>query len=228
MAYDGAMSRWEPNAQGRLVEAALELYRERGFDQTTVAEIAARAGLTERTFFRHFADKREVLFSGSEALQALVVDTLAAAHASAAPIDAVAAALEAAGAMIEERTGHDRARLRHAVIGTHAELRERELIKLASIASAIADALRRRGVKDPAAGLAAEAGIAVFKIAFERWVEGNGRRDFAQHLRESIEALRAVTGAKRRREGKAEGGRSTSRARSPSRSKTARGGRASG
>jgi hypothetical protein len=62
--WDRDMTRWEPNARGRLEQAALALYGERGFENTTVAEIAARAGLTERTFFRHFADKREVLFAG--------------------------------------------------------------------------------------------------------------------------------------------------------------------
>ena len=94
--YDRGMGRWEPNARGRLEQAALELYGERGFEQTTVAEIAERAGLTERTFFRHFADKREVLFGGAGALQEFLVSTVASAPDSAAPIDAVAAALEAA------------------------------------------------------------------------------------------------------------------------------------
>src|SRR5579872_7436520 len=95
--YARGMSRWEPNARGRLEQAALELYVERGFDQTTVAQIAQRAGLTERTFFRHFTDKREVLFWGAGALQELLVSTVAGAPASAAPIDAVGAALEVAG-----------------------------------------------------------------------------------------------------------------------------------
>ena len=93
------MGRWEPNARGRLEQAAMELFIERGFEQTTVAEIAERAGLTERTFFRHFADKREVLFWGQGALQDLLVSAVAGAPDSAAPIDAVAAALEAAGAV---------------------------------------------------------------------------------------------------------------------------------
>src|ERR1035441_9970668 len=101
--YDRGMGRWEPDARGRLERAALELYIERGFDQTTVAEIAARAGLTERTFFRHFADKREVLFAGAGELQDFLVSTLASTPDSAAPIDAVAAALEAAGALLQER-----------------------------------------------------------------------------------------------------------------------------
>jgi len=185
------MGRWEPNARGRLEQAAMELFIERGFEQTTVAEIAGRAGLTERTFFRHFADKREVLFWGQDALRELLVSGVAAAPESAAPIDAVAAALEAAGAVLQERREY--ARRRQAVIAADTGLRERELIKLASLASALADALRRRGVTDPAASLTAEAGIAVFKIAFERWVSGTGQPDLPQLIRESLGELRAVT-----------------------------------
>jgi AcrR family transcriptional regulator len=188
------MGRWEPNARGRLEQAAMELYSERGFEQTTVAEIARRAGLTERTFFRHFADKREVLFWGAGELQALLVSTLAGAPDSAAPIDAVAAALEAAGAVLEER--RERARQRQAVIVANAELQERELIKMAALASALAGALRQRGVTDPAASLAAEAGIAVFRIAFARWVSGTSQRDLPQVIRESLDELRAVTAGK--------------------------------
>jgi AcrR family transcriptional regulator len=189
------MGRWEPDARGRLVQAALALYGERGFEQTTVAEIARRAGLTERTFFRHFADKREVLFWGAGALQEFLVSAVASAPDSAAPIDAVAAALEAAGAQFfqERREG---ARQRQAVIAANAELQERELIKLAALASALAAALRQRGVTDPAASLAAEAGIAVFKIAFERWVSGTGQADLPQLIRESLEELKAVTAGK--------------------------------
>ena len=191
----GGMSRWEPNARGRLERAALDLYIERGFDQTTVAEIATRAGLTERTFFRHFADKREVLFAGAAELQDFLVSTLASTPDSAAPIDAVAAALEAVGARLQERRQY--AGQRHAVIAANAELRERELIKLASLASALAGALRQRGVTDPAASLAAEAGIAVFRIAFELWINEPNQRDLPQFIRESFDELKAVTAGSR-------------------------------
>jgi len=190
----GGMTRWEPNARGRLEQAALELYIERGFEQTTVAEIAKRVGLTERTFFRHFADKREVLFWGAGALQELLVRAVVSAPDAATPIDAIAAALDAAGAVFDER--REGSRLRQSVIAANAELQERELIKLASLASALADALRRRGVTEPAASLAAEAGVAVFKIAFERWITETDPRDLSQHLRESFDALRAVTAGK--------------------------------
>jgi AcrR family transcriptional regulator len=189
--YYRAMSRWEPNARGRLEQAALKLYSERGFEQTTVAEIAKQAGVTERTFFRHFADKREVLFAGAGALQALLVSTLASTRASAAPINAIAAALEAAAALLQERREY--ARQRQAVIAANAELRERELIKLAALSAALADTLRRRGVRDPAASLAAEAGIAVFRIAFERWINETNQRDLSQLIRESLDELKAVT-----------------------------------
>jgi len=185
------MGRWEPNARGRLVQAAMELYSERGFEQTTVAEIAERAGLTERTFFRHFADKREVLFAGADALQELVVSAVAGAPESAAPIDAAVAGVQAAAAFLQE--GREFSRQRQAVIVASAELRERELIKLASLASAIADALRGRGVPEPAASLTAEVAIAVFRIAFEHWVDDTGRRDFAQLIGDSLDELKAVT-----------------------------------
>ena len=184
------MGRWEPNARGRLAEAALELYVERGYEQTTVAEIAKRAALTERTFFRHFADKREVLFSGSDALREHLVNAVAGAPASAAPIDAVAAAFENVGVLFQE--GRERTLRRQSVIAANAELRERELIKLAWWSAALADALRRRGVADPAASLAAEAGVAAFKIAFERWIGGPGEPDLSELIRESFGELKTV------------------------------------
>jgi AcrR family transcriptional regulator len=168
----------------------MELFRERGFDQTTVADIAARAGLTERTFFRYFADKREVLFGGSGALRDLLVGKVIGAPDGISPMDAVVAALEATSAVFEERRAF--ARHRQALIAAHHELQERELIKLAGLATAIAEALRRRGVSEPTASLAGEAGIAVFKLAFERWVHDAKRRDLVQHVRESVHALKAV------------------------------------
>jgi AcrR family transcriptional regulator len=169
----------------------MDVYGERGFEQTTVAEIAERAGLTERTFFRHFADKREVLFAGAGALEELLVSAVANAPAGLGPIDAAAAGIEAAGAAIQE--GGDLPRKRQAIIAASVELQERELIKLASLASALADALRQRGVTEPAASLAAEAAIAVFRIAFERWLNETDQQDLSRVIRESLDELRAVT-----------------------------------
>jgi AcrR family transcriptional regulator len=185
------MGRWEPNASGRLREAAMELYVERGFEQTTVAEIAQRAGLTARTFFRYFADKREVLFAGSALLQESLVSALEGAPESASPMQAVAAALDAAAAMLGER--RDYSRKRQSVIAANAELLERELIKMASLSAALADGLRRRGVTDPAAGLAAEAGVAVFRVAFERWVSAPDDLALSKVMRESLDQLKALS-----------------------------------
>src|SRR6478672_3638014 len=183
------MGRWEPNARGRLAQAALELYGERGFVQTTVAEIAKRAGLTERTFFRYFADKREVLFWGAASLQELLINTLNGTPATMAPIDAVAVAIEAAAAEIQQ--GREFSQQRQAVIDANPELQERELIKLATLSAALADALRQRGVTDPTASLTAEAGIAVFKVAFERWIAGTDGRSLSDLVGESFAQLRA-------------------------------------
>jgi AcrR family transcriptional regulator len=168
----------------------MELYVERGYEQTTVAEISERAGLTARTFFRYFADKREVLFDGSVALQAKLVDALAAAPDSVSPVDAVSAALDATAAVL----GRDRefSRQRQSVITANAELRERELIKMASLAAALAEGLRGRGVTDPDASLAAEAGIAVFRVAFARWVSEPGDRELQQIMRESLDQLKSL------------------------------------
>jgi AcrR family transcriptional regulator len=187
------MVRWEPDSRGRLEQAAMALFAERGFDNTTVSDIAERAGVTERTFFRHFADKREVLFEGAGTLEELFVTTVADAPQSAGPLDAIAVGLEAIAAMFEER--RDFSRQRRAIIAANPELRERELIKLAGWASALAAVLRRRGVPDPAAALAAETGIAVFRVAWERWTDEGNDREFAQLIQESLGELRAVTAA---------------------------------
>jgi len=185
------MGRWEPDARGRLEKAAMELYVERGFDETTVAEIAKRAGLTERTFFRHFADKREVLFAGAAMLQELLVGAVADAPSDLPPVDAAIAGVKAGGALIQERRAF--ARQRYEIIAANAELQERELIKLASLSVALADTLRQRGVPDHAASLAAEVAVAVFKIAFERWVADPVHLDLPQLMGESLDELRSVT-----------------------------------
>jgi AcrR family transcriptional regulator len=185
------MARWEPDSRGRLEQAAFALYAERGFENTTVTEIARRAGLTERTFFRHFADKREVLFASAGALQQELVRPVAAAPDSAAPIDAIAAGLAAAGAMLQER--REVARQRQRIIAANPELQERELIKLASLAAALVETLRGRGVAEPAASLTAEVAIAVFRIAFERWVDETNERDLQELIRDSLDEMKAVS-----------------------------------
>lgn len=190
------MSRWEPNARGRLELAALELYLERGFEQTTVAQIAERAGLAERTFFRHYADKREVLFGGSAELQEWLVNAVADTPADATPIDAVAIGLDAIGGALQDRLEY--ARRRYRVIRANPDLLERELIKLAALTAALAEALERRGVSPLTANLAAEAGIAAFKIGFQRWIGAAEEQDLAALIRDSLDELRAVTAGRLR------------------------------
>lgn len=187
------MARWEPNAQGRLVEAAMALFKERGFDDTTVADIAAAAGLTERTFFRYYADKREVLFGGGVDLAAELASHVAEAPDDAGPFDAVGDALEAlaADAFAGRRTF---ARRRARLIGSEPRLQERELIKLASWTDALAAALTDRGVDDGTAELAAEAGMAAFRVAFRRWVDGPAKDELTTPLRAALDELRTVAG----------------------------------
>jgi AcrR family transcriptional regulator len=187
------MGRWEPDSRGRLQEAALALYSERGFDQTTAAQIADQAGLTERTFFRHFADKREVLFGGSALLRERIVAGVAGAPPQDGPLDAVAGGLAAAAAMLGEFR-RDLSRQRQVVIAANPELRERELAKLADYAQSVAHALRQRGVGEPQASLAADAGMTVFRVAMERWASGDDDRDLADVMRDAMAGLRAVAG----------------------------------
>jgi AcrR family transcriptional regulator len=186
------MARWEPDARGRLEKAAMELFQERGYVRTTVEDIAARAGLTERTFFRYFADKREVLFSGSKELEKGIVDRIERTRREVSPLHAVVAAFEAAGAELQDRRDLRFVRARYALVTEHAEIQERELIKLAALAVAVTKALHARGVSEPAASLAAEAGVAVFKIGFERWLSEKRPQAFAAHIRAAAAALKAV------------------------------------
>jgi AcrR family transcriptional regulator len=185
------VGRWQPDSRGRLQEAALALYAEQGFDQTTAAQIADQAGLTERTFFRHFADKREVLFGGSALLKERIVGGVAGAPSADGPLDAVAHGLDAAALMLGEFR-RDLSRQRQVVIAANPELRERELAKMADYAAAVATALRERGVTEPQATLAAETGMTVLRVAMQRWISEDNDQDLAAVMRDSVAELRAV------------------------------------
>jgi AcrR family transcriptional regulator len=182
------MGRWEPNARERLERAALALFVEHGYDATTVAEVADRAGLSKSTFFRHFADKREVLFGGQDLLAALFSDAIRAAPPSATTIDCLAAALEtAAVAFTPDR--HDLAPQRRAVIAANSELQERELLKRACFASAMAGALRLRAADDTTARLAAEMGVLAFSTAYARWAAPDNQQPFTEIARAALRDL---------------------------------------
>lgn len=184
------MPRWEPDARIRLQQAALALYHEHGFDATTVEQIAERASLTKRTFFRHFADKREVLFAGGEDLEGLIVRAVRSAPPSVGALDAVALGLEALAAKFDAQ-GEPAMRL-FRIVRASPDLWERQLIKFASMAQAVARALRARGVRDPAAILAAESGITALRVASDRWIRNTRKESLRDLIREALSELRAV------------------------------------
>ena len=185
------MPRWEPNAQERLQGAAMMLFLERGYANVTVAEIADRAGLTKRTFFNHFPDKREVLFAGAQDFEGGIVKHLAEAPDGLAPIDAAIAALTHSS--LELAKYSDYARIRRDLIASSPELQERDLIKMTALASAIAEALLQRHVPPRAATLTAQAAVAVFSIAYGDWVD-NGTEDFGTLMQRSLAEFRLAVG----------------------------------
>lgn len=188
------MGRWQPGARERLERAALELFLEQGFAETTVPQITARAGLTTRTFFRHFADKREVLFAGEEDLPALVERVVADAPAAFGPMAVVAHGLDAVAATVfEGRLAH--VRMRRAVIDADVGLHERELGKLGALADAARRGFRTRGADELTAALVAVVGVTAFRVALTRWIDQDGARGLSEIVAETLTALRSITAA---------------------------------
>lgn len=184
------MARWQPDARGRLAAAALELFRERGFEQTTVTDIAARAGLDKRTFYRLFGDKREALFSGGKLLEEVLVKAIA--ETDATPFETVVAAYRrVADEIFADR--HDLVRVRQSIIESSPELQERELRKMGSLAATVAAALRAKGIDETTAALATESGVTVFRVAFARWVAPGCNASLTDLIAETTAELRAVT-----------------------------------
>jgi AcrR family transcriptional regulator len=186
------MARWQPNASERLVAAALELFEERGYENTTVIGIAERAGLTKSTFFRHFRDKREVLFGG-ETLHGLLRTAIVSAPAAATPLEAVAHALGESGRQAFTPARRAFSARRQAVIAANPELREREALKGLALTATITAALKRRGVPDLTANVAAELGALALKIAYERWSDTTNGDDFGDVARRSLGDVQAAT-----------------------------------
>ncbi|RFU88717.1 TetR/AcrR family transcriptional regulator [Streptomyces triticagri] len=188
------MARWQPGATQRLVVAAVDLFTEQGYDATTVAQIAERAGVTKSTFFRHFSDKRELLVAGQETLSRLLADGIAEAPASAGPLQAVAAGLERASGAMGPANRELGPRIAAAVAAS-TELQERDALKSVGLAAAMTTALLGRGVPDVTAHLAGELGVLAFKRGYARWSESD-RGDavgLAEHALEALEELRAAT-----------------------------------
>jgi AcrR family transcriptional regulator len=188
------MPRWEPGARERLVVAAVDLFTEQGYDATTVAQIAERAGVTRSTFFRHFSDKREVLVAGQETLSRLLAEGIAEAPEGASPLEAVAAGLERASGEMGPMNRELGPRLRAAVAAS-TELQERDALKSIGLAAAMTTALVARGVPDSTAHLAAELGVLAFKRGYAQWCDGD-RDDgegLVRHVLAALDDLRAAT-----------------------------------
>ena len=185
------MARWEPNATLRLVDAAVALFTEQGYDATTVNEIAERAGLTKTTFFRHFTDKREVLFAGQGIHGRLMTEAIAASPEEATPLQAVRAALDALTSTFPEERREFSTQIR-AILTGNSELLERAVFKRVHLATAMADALHKRNVPDPTAILAAELGSRAFYQAFDEWTDPTNQQTLADLARQALDELRTA------------------------------------
>jgi AcrR family transcriptional regulator len=186
------MARKSSDAPGRLQQAAMALFIDRGYDEVTVAEIAERAGMTKRSFFNHFADKREVMFASTDALQASVLAALAGASADLGPLDAVVQAFTQAAATMEDYTVL--ARTRQAIIDSSPDLQERDLLKMAAMTTAIAEALAPRGVPRRDAILVAQAATTLFATAVDEWTR-DPRRGLVASIQEALNSLKAALAA---------------------------------
>lgn len=171
------MPRWPQDGKARLERAALSLFAEKGYDETTVADIAARAQLTKSTFFRHFSDKREVLFGGPDLLSGRFAEAIATAPPTASLVTCLGLGLKHISPGFTTEV-HELATQRVAVVAAHSELKERELLKRAHLATAITDSLRARGVDGTTAALAAEIGVLAFIAAYERWSDADNQEGF--------------------------------------------------
>ncbi|GGB24755.1 TetR family transcriptional regulator [Flexivirga endophytica] len=188
------MARWQPGARERLQATALQLFADHGFEQTTVAQIAHAAELTERTFFRHFADKREVLFAGQEDFLDLFTDPIDEAPAGTPAYELIRRSLDGAGGFFpDERRPF--ARVRASIIGTEPALQERELAKLAALKVRLGELFRERAIEEPAATLAAEAGVTIFHLSFQQWIAEGEQRSMSEIARERLDAMAALVSA---------------------------------
>lgn len=190
------MARWQPETTQRLVVAAVDLFTEQGYDATTVAQIAERAGVTKSTFFRHFSDKRELLVAGQETLSRLLAEGITEAPANATPLEAVAAGLERASSVMGPTNRELGVRLKAAVAAS-TELQERDALKSVGLAAAMTTALVARGVPDPTAHLAAELGVLAFKRGYTQWSEADrdDGKGLAPYVLAALQDLRAATAA---------------------------------
>lgn len=185
------MARWEPHTPQRLADAALELFAECGYDDTTVLDIAKRAGLAKSTFFRHFQDKREVLFA-EDALTRPLVAAIAAAPADATPFETLSYGLDALGREVFVASRRTFAVRRRAVIDAHPDLQERESLKQASLTASLGRAIAARGASDIVARVTAELGASALKSAYERWTDPSAIDEFGTIARHTLHEVQSA------------------------------------
>jgi AcrR family transcriptional regulator len=188
------MARWAPNARERLESAALDLFVENGYEETTVEQIADRAGLNRATFFRHFADKREVLFGGEDVLAGRFAGGIEDASPNATLIEYLQAALAATDAVMTPQQ-RAKAAKRVKVLAASTEVQERGLLKHARIAASISSALRERGVDELTARFGAEVAMLAFRVAMERWLAPDNDEPFALHAAAALNDVHARAAA---------------------------------
>ncbi|GIH20526.1 TetR/AcrR family transcriptional regulator [Rugosimonospora africana] len=186
------MPRWDPRAEDRLREAALELFLKHGYENVTVAQITERAGLTRRSFSRYFTDKRDVLFTGSEQLPAALARSVRHADSTLSPFGALLTALMDISSVLADQA--PLAAQRRAVVRASPELQERGLTKFAAVTDAVADALRDRGTAESEATLLAQVGVAIFRTAFDRWTDQPNDVGLPAYIREAAAELAASLG----------------------------------
>ena len=182
------MGRWEPGAAGRLQTAAVKLFVDQGFAATTVPQIAARAGLTTRTFFRHYADKRDVLFAGEEELPEVVAQVFAHAAPDLGPLDVVVHGLQTVVAP-RLQAHHAELRIRRDILRSDASLLERDASKLASLGRAATTGFADRGLSPLHAGTAAALAVGIYDVALNLWLDGDGTPTFVDTIATARDAV---------------------------------------
>jgi AcrR family transcriptional regulator len=178
--YSVPMGRWAPGVAGRLRDAAIELFSVDGFDLVTVEQIAAAAGVTQRTFFRYFPTKEDVLFAEGDDIVAELRTGLAAAPRTASPATMLLAAMTSLAEALEPRRNENRRRAH--IIRSVAALRERELLKQHYIALELVDEFVSRGIPRPRASMLAGVGMVVFQSAHSAWVTDRARTTLAARI----------------------------------------------
>ncbi|MBB4005578.1 TetR/AcrR family transcriptional regulator [Aurantimonas endophytica] len=177
------------NARERFESAAYALFQDHGYAETTVPQIAAKAGLTERTFYRYFSDKREVMFWRADAHRSAIMKEIMNAPVGLHPLDVVAGSFSAIAPFID---GHRPiVKLRQSLISAYVELHERELMKLHNLALAIDSGLQQRGIQPSFSRVLAEIGAAVFKVALQNWRADEAKSGFVHHVQAASREFQA-------------------------------------